>query len=83
MKTTIIISDGVKQIMFTPENDSEKEALRMFKADDKIELAIKFGSFHTSYQPEGYKTAMCEGGYLRTWVDSNSIMFVLTPKEEK
>jgi len=81
MKTTIIISDGVKQIMFTPENDSEKKALKLITPDDNIELAIKQGSFHhENTNAAGYNVSMCEGGYLRAWDSTDSIMLVLTPK---
>lgn len=84
MKVAIIISDGVKQVMFTPENDSEKQALKMITPDDNIKLAIRQGSFHTDYASKaaGYRVDMCQGGYLRTWTDENSIMLVLTPKDK-
>lgn len=81
MKTAIIISDGVKQVMFTPENDSEKQALKMITPDDDIELAVKTGSFHASYKPAGYHVGMCQGGFLRAWDDEDSVMLVLTPKK--
>ena len=85
MKTTIIINDdGTKQIMFTPENDSEKQALRMITPDDNIELAVKEGSLHSThaYKRAGYEANMCEGGYLRVWDSEDSIMLVLTNKKD-
>lgn len=81
MEVSIIISNGVKQVMFTPENDNEKQALKMITPDDNIELAIKEGSFYDKgTQPAGYNVGMCQGGYLRAWQNQDSIMLVLTPK---
>lgn len=83
MKTAIIITEGIKQIMFTPENDSEKQALKLITPDDNIELAVKKGSFHYDYdRPAGYSVDMCRGGYLRAWTSEDSVMLVLTPKKE-
>lgn len=83
MKVAVIISEGVKQVMLTPENENEKFALRMISPDDNIELAVKQGSLLAAYGdiPAGYNVNMCRGGYLRTWTDENSIMLVLTPKK--
>lgn len=83
MKTAIIISDGVKQIMLTPENDNEKEALQMITPNDDIELAIKKGSFSSPPTSAGYQVQMCEGEFLRAWDSPDSVMLVLTPKEKK
>lgn len=83
MKTTIIIHDDIRQIMFTPENDTEKQALKMISADDTIEIAVKQGSFHSDMaQRAGYNTGMCQGGYLKTWTDENSVMLILSKKKE-
>jgi hypothetical protein len=86
MKVAIIISEGVKQIMFTPENDQEKLALKLISPNDSIELAVKqqvtFYSGSNSRKPAGYSISMCRGGYLRAWEDENSVMLVLTPKSE-
>lgn len=41
MKTAIIIADGIKQVMFTPENDSEKQALKMITPQDNITVEIR------------------------------------------
>lgn len=34
MKCTVVIADGIKQIMFTPENKAEKLALSMIDVDN-------------------------------------------------
>lgn len=83
MKVAVIISEGIKQVMFTPENEQEKLALKMISPNDSIELAVKSGSFYSDYEkPAGYNVAMCQGGYLRAWTDESSIMLVLTPKKK-
>lgn len=83
MKTAIIISGGIKQIMFTPENEQEKEALWMFTTKDDVSLEIKSGWFHTKERIVWYTVDMCQWWYLRAWDSDESVMFVLTPKKTK
>lgn len=87
MKTAIVIADGIKQIMFTPENESEKQALKMITPDQDITVDIKTGSFFDGHSfPEsaaGYIVSECNGGHLRAYQDTNSLMLVLRPKESK
>ena len=78
MKTAIIIADGIKQIMFTPESESEKQALKMIGPDDNLSVAIKHGSFAATTL--GYNVKECNGGYLRAWESLESVMIVLRPK---
>lgn len=81
MKVAIIFTDGAKQINFTPENESEKQALRMITPDDNIELAVKTGSFIDAHnKPYSVEVNMCRNGYLRAFSSEESIMLVLTPK---
>lgn len=83
MKTAIIIADGVKQIMFTPENDSEKEALKLLSAGNQnISVDFKTGHFYDRMPPSahGYMVRACAGGYLRAYDSEESLMIVLTPK---
>jgi len=83
MKTAIVFCDGIKQIIFTPENKEEKEALKLFTTQDNIELAIHTGSFGEShYRPFTPIIQKCQGGYLRVFNNQESIMFVLSPKEK-
>jgi len=84
MKTTIILHDNIKQVVFTPENETEKQALKMFSPNDNISLAIKEGSFYgykEGAKPFSVDVAMCQGGYMRAWDSSDSVILVLTPKE--
>lgn len=84
MKTAIILVDNIKQIVFTPENETEKRALAMFSADDNIELLIKSGTIGDQYnRPFTANVDMCEGGYLRIFGDDESRIFVLKPKTKK
>lgn len=84
MRTSIIFSDGIKQIVFTPENESEKFALKLITSDDNIELALKEGSFQSPYDPKPFAASIdkCQGGYLRVFNSADSIMLVLTPKKQ-
>jgi len=86
MKTAIVIADGIKQIMFTPENESERQALKMITPDDDISLDIKMGTFYDSYSrpasAEGYTVRKCQGDYLRAYRDEDSLMLVLRPKSK-
>lgn len=84
MKTTIIFHENIKQIIFTPENDTEKQALKMISPDDNIELAVRRGSFMSKETvPQGFEVDKCRGGYLRAWNSNDSIMLVLTPKQKE
>lgn len=72
----------MKQIIFTPENDSEKFALKLITPDDNIELALTNGTFHDSNSPKPFTAQVnsCRGGYLRAFSDEDSVMLVLKPK---
>ena len=83
MKTAILIANGVKQIMFTPENDAEKQALNIISTEDDIHTVIKRGQFADTDEVFGVDVQFCEGGFLRAYKSEKSVMFVLTPKEKK
>ena len=85
MKTRILLADGVKQIMFTPETENEKEALKLITVNDDIHTVIKRGSF-AAYDTDkvfGADVYECQGGYYRAQQDTESVMFVLTPKKNE
>lgn len=84
MKTAIIIANGIKQIMLTPETDSERYALSMITLDDNITVESKMGNFYTNAPASaaGYTVHMCQGGYLRAYDNAESLMLVLTPKNK-
>lgn len=53
MKTAVYIEDGVVQLVLTPENDFEKNALRSFE-DKPLDTRIFVGAFYD-----------CRGGWTR------------------
>jgi len=85
MKCAIVIADGLKQIMFTPETQNEKDALGMITPEDNISIDIKTGSFYTDMPPSaaGYCVSESNGGYLRAYECRESLMLVLRPKANK
>lgn len=85
MKTAIIISGDIKQIMLTPENKPEEKVLELFELGDDISVLCKQGTLYDSI-PQGligFTIDPCMGGYLRAFEDRNSLMLVLKPKEPK
>lgn len=84
MKTAIVFADGIKQIIFTPENDDERAALRHFSSNDRVELAVKNGDFYAREEKVPFRATvqMCHGGFLRAFSDRDSIMFVLSPRSD-
>lgn len=82
MKVAIIFSEGTKQINFTPENDDERQALKLITPNDDIRLAVKSGTFgEDRFTPFTIGINKCQGGYLRAYDGGESIMLVLTPKK--
>ena len=79
MKLSVILTDGTKQIMMTPENDYEKTVLKMIDTDDQIETVITKGTF-TDMQCLGAEIYKCKGGYLRAEENNDSLMFVIKKK---
>jgi len=84
MKTAILIAEGVKQIMLTPENNAETEALSYISPKDDIHtVVIKKGQFDDEDHVFGADVYLCNGGYYRAERKKDSVMFVITPKTEK
>ena len=84
MKTAILIADGVKQVMFTPENDHEKEVLALITPNEDVHtVKFKDGSFSDLDNVFGVDIYKCQGGYYRAERKEGSVMFVLTPKKDK
>lgn len=79
MKVSVLLIENAKQIMLTPENDHEKSALKLIAPDDKIEVAVKWGTmFDREDRLAGYTIEKCRGGYYRGYPDSDSLMFLVT-----
>lgn len=81
MKLSVVIAEGVKQVMMTPENDHEREALKWINPTDDIEIATKFGTYDSEPTHVAYNSSLCQGGYVRRFAEESSLMFVLTPKK--
>ena len=84
MKTAIVIANGIKQIMFTPETEDERQALKLITINDDITLDIKRGRFYDNMPSSaaGYMVENSQGGYLRAYESEESIMLVLRPKSK-
>jgi len=83
MKISIVITDGAKQIMLTPENKHETEALKYINPEDTLKVVSKWGSFANDYKHVNYQVSKCEGGYYRAFETEDSLMFVIEDKKKK
>ena len=77
MKISIVIADGYKQIMMTPENDHEREALKYIEPDSTLHTVAKKGTYDDKLQHYGMNTEMCKGGMLRRFAVEESLMFII------
>lgn len=86
MKCALIISEGIKQIMLSPETPSEKATLALLTPEEHISVEIKPGTLYDSRTiPEvarGYVIQECSGGYLRAYEQVESVMLVLRAKKK-
>lgn len=84
MRTAVIFAEGVKQIIFTPENKDEEFALSLISTNDDIELLIQNGQFgEDRFKPFQASVGKCNGGYLRLFSDDKSKILILTPKKKE
>lgn len=81
MKISIVITDGYKQVMMSPETEHEKNALKMINPTDVLTGWAKWGTFDNKkgYMNEGVE--MCKGNYLRRFACEESLMFVIEDKK--
>jgi len=60
MKTSIIISWDITQVVFEPESESEKKALSLFDENSNIDVAIKqWTLYDLSDAPYAPKVDLC------------------------
>lgn len=82
MKISLVIAEGYKQVMFEPETEHEKQALKLIAPDDVLIGVAKRGIFDDKNNYCNEVISMCQGGYLRRFAQSESLMFVIEPKKE-
>lgn len=82
MKISIVIAEGEKQIMMTPETDHEKQALKWIAPKDNITVACLWGTYDDKPSHFSYNTQKCHGGYLRRFAQEDSLMFIISPNKE-
>lgn len=83
MKIAVLLVDGAKQIMLTPETDHERSALKMIAPGDKIEAKTQWGTFTDKEELIGLDVNTCRGGYYRGYEHSESLIFLITSKKEE
>lgn len=82
MKVSVVISEGYKQIMMTPENEYERESMRYISPNDTLEVVQKTGTFDDEPQHYGMNVSMSQGGNLRRFAEKESIMFVINSNKK-
>ena len=83
MQISVVIVEGAKQIMLTPETEHEKQALRLISPKDEITVVSKRGGFCDKYSHANLQVSMCKGNYLRAFNDADSLMFLIKDKKIK
>ncbi len=78
MKISILVTDGGKQIMLTPETPHDREALKYIEPNDDYTAVVKQGTF-SDRDVFGVEVYECKGGYYRVQEDRDSVMFILKP----
>lgn len=64
MRSAIYIENGLVQLVLTPDNDFEKNALGSFREGD-LTAVVKSGSFYR-----------CQGGWVRHGEPDNSLIII-------
>lgn len=86
MKISIIITEGAKQIMMTPETRVEKEALKFIAPSDTLKVVNKnrfvWGHFSDENEHVNYQISKSQGGYYRAFETRDSLMFIIEDEPE-
>lgn len=80
MRISLVIVEGSKQIMLTPETEHEKQCLKIINPDDKLEVVSRWGTFTDDLHSK-LQVNECRGGYLRAFRDDSSLMFLIKDKK--
>lgn len=83
MQISLVIAEGTKQVMFTPETEHEQQALEWIAPEDTLEAVAVWGTYDDKPSHYSYNTAKSQGGYLRRYATKNSLMFVINEKPKK
>ena len=83
MKISIVIVEGAKQIMLTPETEHEKQALKFINPKDELKVVSRWGSFSNEHNHANLQVEKCQGGYLRAFSKEDSLMFLIEDKKWK
>jgi len=81
MKISIVLVEGAKQIMLTPETKHEKQALRFINPEDTLKVVSRWGTFANDYQHAKLQVEKCRGDYLRAFSEEDSLMFLIEDVE--
>lgn len=82
MKTTIIIKNNFKEIVLTPEDETEKEAIDLIvKKDYSVGVGVpdRLVKGLKAYRGEFYH---CEGGWMREGSGDDSLILVFDDKRK-
>lgn len=77
MKISLVITEGAKQIMMTPENDHERKALRFIQPEDNLKAVSRWGTFDNEPNHCSYNVGKSQGGTYRRYATEDSLMFVV------
>ena len=83
MKISIVIVEGAKQIMLTPETKHEKQALRFINPNDTLKVVSRWGNFTGEYEHAHLQVEKCLGEYLRAFSSEDSLMFLIEDNKSK
>ena len=83
MKISIVLAEGEKQIMMTPETEHERQALKMIAPEDTLQAVSKWGTFDDKPRHADFNISKCQGGYYRRFAEKDSLMFIISKKEDK
>jgi hypothetical protein len=83
MKIAIVLAEGEKQIMMTPETDHEREALKFISPEDTLNVVSKWSTFDNKPSHFAETVLLSQGGTYRRYATEDSLMFVIKKTKPK
>jgi hypothetical protein len=83
MKISILITEHAKQIMFTPETEHEKKALKFIQPEETLVAVTRWQTFSEVKEIVGVSVGKSVGGGYRAYEDKESLMFIIEKEEKK